>query len=106
MKTTTTTISYLGVGRSAYLCALRYEMALPEPKSRAHIRMLRFYYRMLNMDNCRLTKKIHLYDKYLSQHTLQFSTWSNEIANIVSKTNLSDVVANKKCVKFVRKFAR
>ena len=61
---------------------------------------------MLNMDNCRLTKKIHLYDKYLSQHTLQFSTWSNEIANIVSKTNLSDVVATENCVKFVRKFAR
>ena len=89
---TTTTISYLGVGRSAYLCALRYEMALPEPKSRAHIRMLRFYYRMLNMENCRLTKKIYLYDQYFSLCNPQSSTWSNEIADIVSKNNLSDVV--------------
>ena len=84
--------SYLGVGRSANLCAIRYEMALPEPKSRTHIRMLRFYYRMLNMENCRLTKKIYLYDQYLSQCNPQLSTWSNEIADIVSKNNLSDVV--------------
>ena len=84
--------SYLGVGRSANLCAIRYEMALPEPKSRTHIRMLRFYYRMLNMENCRLTKKIYLYDQYLSQCNPQLSTWSNEMSVIVSKNNLSDVV--------------
>ena len=84
--------SYLGVGRSANLCAIRYEMALPEPKSRTHIRMLRFYYRMLNMENCRLTKKIYLYDQYFSLRNPQSSTWSNEIADIVSKNNLSDVV--------------
>ena len=80
-------------------------MALPEPKSRTLIRMLRFYHRMLNMDNCRLSKKIYLYDKYLSQCNLQFSTWSNERADIVSKINLSDIVFTqppKKCVKFVR----
>ena len=105
MKSTTTKISYLGVGRSANLCAIRYEMALPEPKSRIHIRMLQFYYRMLNMDNCCLSKKIYLYDKYLSQCNPQFSTWSNERADIVSKINLSDIVFTqppKNCVKFVR----
>ena len=61
---------------------------------------------MLNMENCRLTKKIYLYDQYFSLCNPQSSTWSNEIANIVSKTNLYDVVADKKCVKFVKKIAR
>ena len=84
--------SYLGVGRSANLCAIRYEMGFLEPKSRTHIRMLRFYYRMLNMENCRLTKKIYLYDQYLSQCNPLLSTWSNEISDIVAKNNLSDIV--------------
>ena len=84
--------SYLGVGQSANLCAIRYEMALPEPKSRTHVRMLRFYYRMLNMENCRLTKKIYLYNQYLSQCNPQLSTWSNEISDIVAKNNLCEVV--------------
>ena len=44
------------------------------------------------MENCRLTKKIYLYDQYLSQCNPLLSTWSNEISDIVAKNNLSDIV--------------
>ena len=84
--------SYLGVGRSANLCAIRYELSLMEPKSRTQIRMLRFYFRMLNMENCRLTKKIYLYDQYFAQCNPLLSTWSSEISDIVAKNNLSAVI--------------
>ena len=84
--------SYLGVGRSANLCALRYELSLMEPKSRTQIRMLRFYFRMLNMENCRLTKKIYLYDQHFAQCNPLLSTWSSEISDIICKNNLSAVI--------------
>ena len=49
--------SYLGVGNSANLCGIRSEMAMLEPKSRTQIKMFRFYMRMKNMSDDRLTKK-------------------------------------------------
>ena len=77
---------------SANLCAIRYEMALLEPKSRTQIKMLRFYFRLLNMENCRLTKKIYLYDQHFAQCNPLLSTWSSEISDIVAKNNLSPVI--------------
>ena len=84
--------SYLGVGRSANLCALRYEMAWLEPKSRTQIRMMRFFYRMREMNNNRLTKKIFLYDQHYTSLNNTLTTWSQEIQNIISKQNLSSVI--------------
>ena len=50
--------SYLGVGHSAPLCGIRYEMKLLEPRSRTQIRMMQLYFRINNLTNDRLTKKI------------------------------------------------
>ena len=72
--------------------AIRYEISLLEPRSRTQIKMLRFYFRLLNMENCRLTKQIYLYDQHFSKCNPLLSTWSSEIADIVSKNSLSDVV--------------
>ena len=84
--------SYLGVGRSANLCAIRYEISLLEPRSRTQIKMLRFYFRMLNMENCRLTKQIYLYDQHFSKCNPRLATWSSEIVEIISQNNLSAIV--------------
>ena len=81
--------SYLGVGHSAPLCALRSEMAWLEPRSRTQIKMLRFYYRLKDMDNNRLTKKILLYDQNLSNCDTNLPTWSGEIKDIISRHSLS-----------------
>ena len=87
--------SYLGVGRSANLCAIRYEMSLMEPRSRTQIRMLRFYFRMLSMENCRLTKKIYLYDQNFSKCNPLLPTWSSEISDIISQNHLTAVIFNQ-----------
>ena len=42
--------------------------------------------------NCRLTKKIYLYDQYFAQCNPQLSTWASEISDIVAKNNLSAVI--------------
>ena len=84
--------SYLGVGRSANLCALRYEMSWLEPKSRTQIRMMRFYYRMKEMCNSRLTKKIFLYDQHFTASNPNLATWSHEVQSIISKHNLYYVI--------------
>ena len=47
---------------------------------------------MLNMENCRLTKQIYLYDQHFSKCNPLLATWSSEIADIISKNSLSDVV--------------
>ena len=84
--------SYLGVGRSANLCALRHEMAWLEPRSRCHIKMFRFYFRMKNMMESRLTKKIFLYDEYFTSCNPNLTTWSKEISNIISQHALLPVL--------------
>ena len=80
--------SYIGVGHSAPLCAIRSEMAWMEPRSRTQIRMLRFYFRMKQMCNNRLTKQIFLYDQHISQTNPDLCTWSNEITQILIRNNL------------------
>ena len=84
--------SYLGVGNSANLCGIRSEMAILEPRSRTQIKMLRFYLRMKNMSDERLTKKIFLYDQMLSLENENFSCWTNEIKQIVSRNNMLFVI--------------
>ena len=88
--------SYLGVGRSANLCGLRHEVGWLEPKSRAHIKMLRFYFRIKNMDSFRLTKKILQYDQYFTDSNPDCNTWSKEISHIISQNNLMSAVDNLK----------
>ena len=80
--------SYLGVGNSANLCGIRSEMALLEPRSRTQIEMFRFYLRMKNMSDDRLTKKIFLYDQMFSAKNCNTPSWSNEIKQIVSRNSM------------------
>ena len=84
--------SYIGVGHSAPLCAIRSEMGWMEPRSRTQIRMLRFYFRMKQMSNNRLTKQIFLYDQFFSKSSPNLDTWSNEVMQILSRNNLFFVV--------------
>ena len=86
--------AYLGVGRSANLCGLRHEVGWLEPKSRAQIKMLRFFFRMKNMNNSRLTKKIFLYDQHFTSVNPNFTTWSKEISQLKSQNNLTTAVNN------------
>ena len=79
---------YLGVGNSANLCGIRSELAWLEPRSRTQLRMLRFYLRMQNMENNRLTKKIFLYDQNFCSENQDKTCWSTEVNNILNRNNL------------------
>ena len=63
------------------------EISWPEPVYRAHIRMIRQYFRILKMDGHRLTKQIYLWDKSIFE-TLNFQTWSSEVRDIFLNHNL------------------
>ena len=58
------------------------------PRSRTQIKMLRFYFRMKQMSNNRLTKQIFLYDQHISQSNPNLDTWSNEIMQILIRNNM------------------
>ena len=58
-----------------------------EPKSRAHIKMVRYYLRLQNMDNKRLTKKIFLSDMSRSKFG-SVDCWSTEVSKILDSNGL------------------
>ena len=80
---------YLGVGHSAPLCGIRSEMSWPEPRSRTQTRMLRYYLKVKDMNDNRLTKKIFLYDQYFAELNPTMACWSNEVKTIIQRNNLS-----------------
>ena len=63
-----------------------------EPRSRTQIKMIRFYFRMHQMSNNRLTKQIFLYDQFFSKSSPNLDTWSKEVMQILSRNNLFFVV--------------
>ena len=64
-----------------------------EPITRTQVKMLRFYFRMKQMSNNRLTKQIYLYDQHISQSNPYLDAWSNEVMLILIRNNLFSVVS-------------
>ena len=54
---------FLGLPKHATSAGVLAEISWLEPVYRAQIRMIRQYFRVLKMNDLRLTKKIHLWDK-------------------------------------------
>ena len=80
--------AYLGVGHSANLCGLRYEMGWLEPRSRTQIKMLRYYLKLKNLPDDRLTKKIYIHDQFFMNQNPNFQCWSYEIRQIIARNDL------------------
>ena len=79
--------TFLGVKKSAPAMGIKSEFGWLEPKSRAHLKMVRYYLRLQNMNNNRLTKRIFLSDVSKSK----FGTvdcWSTEVSNILNSNGL------------------
>jgi hypothetical protein len=68
--------SFLGLPKNATSVGVLAEINWLEPVFRAHIRMVRQFYRVSNMENCRLTTKIFIWDKQISEQ-FEFQTWYN-----------------------------
>ena len=80
--------AFFGLPRNTPDPGLRAETNWLEPRSRAQIRMIRMYHRLMKMCNDRLTKKIFLWGQRLSKEPGVFSTWSNEVNEILQRNNL------------------
>ena len=51
--------------------------------------MVRQYFRIVKMDETRLTKKIHLWDKTFSEVN-NIQTWSSEVRDVLLTHNLAN----------------
>ena len=60
----------------------------PEPRSRTQVRMLRYYLKVRQLPDDRLTKKIYRYDQYFMQNNPNLQCFSSEIQQIVCRNNL------------------
>ena len=81
---------FLGLPKHATSAGVLAEISWLEPVYRAQIRMIRQYFRVLKMNDLRLTKKIHLWDKsFFEQHNIQ--TWSSEVRDILLTHNLGHI---------------
>ena len=84
---------FLGVHRFAPIAALNGDMGWTQSYVRRHICMLRHWNRLINMDNCRLPKKVFQWDLSLTGNT-----WSSEIKNILYSVNKREQFDNRECV--------
>ena len=82
--------SFLGTPRNVCSPGVLSEVDLLLPHYRTKLQMVRFYHRLLCMDNSRLTKKIMLWDKSLNEAQL-VSTWSSDVKRIFTDCNLASI---------------
>ena len=64
-------------------------MGWPEPRSRTQVRMLRYYLKVRQLPDYRLTKKIYRYDQFFMNQNPNFQCWSSEIRQIIVRNSLT-----------------
>ena len=79
--------SFLGLPKNATSVGVLAEINWLEPVYRAHIRMVRQYFRIFEMSNLRLTKQIISWDKKVSEE-FGFNTWYKEVKQIFETHNM------------------
>ena len=72
---------FLGLPKHATSAGVLAEISWPEPVHRAQIRMIRQYFRILKMEDDRLTKQVYFWDKFVSEQR-NIQTWSSEVRNV------------------------
>ena len=81
--------AFLGLNKHAAVPGMRAEIGWMEPRARSQVKMIRMYHRLINMPDNRLTKKVFLWDRSMSEEGN--STWSNEVKSILTRNNLNDI---------------
>ncbi len=96
---------YMGVHPKTSILALISDMGSPTSQIKRHGNMIRYWNRLINMNDNRLAKQIFIYD--ISKCN---SNWSSEVKSLLNVTNYKSVFDNyttckynnvyDKCVKF------
>ena len=68
-------------------------MKMLEPRSRAHVRMVRYFLHVRNLPDSRLTKRIFNYDQRYSKFST-VSCWTTEVHKIMSNNGLEKFISN------------
>ena len=76
---------YLGVHRFAPNPSIQGDIGWVPPQYRCHYNMIRYWNRLINMNDDRLTKVVFNWD-----YRLQNNNWSTDIKAILNMTNLSE----------------
>jgi len=74
---------FLGVHRFAPLAAIHGDMGWTDPQVRRHVTMIRFWNRIVDMEDTRLPKIILKWDI-----SLRKNTWSNDVKTIFNKCEM------------------
>ena len=80
---------FLGVHKFAANAAIVGDMGWLQPKYSRYLQCIRFWNRLINMENGRLTKKIFLWDYECNNN------WNTEMASLFDKLQLREVHGNK-----------
>ena len=75
--------TFLGVHKFASVPAMSGDMGWSDPINRRKLEIIRFWIKINNMDDDRLTKKVYNWDKVIVQNS-----WSNDVQNILYDCNL------------------
>ena len=81
---------YLGVHRFAPIAGMYGDMGWMKPYMGRYICMIRFWNRLINMDNSRLTKQIFNWDYECK------TGWNKEIENVFTQLNLDEYFIHKR----------
>ena len=68
---------------------MRAELGWLEPRSRAQVKMIRLFHRLICMSETRITKKIFLWDREL-WHSGRAHTWTEEVESILDRNNMKE----------------
>ena len=79
--------AFLGLPKSAPNYGVLSECDWLIPKFRTRIIMVRYYHRLLNLDESRVAKGVFLWDKQLNEQNI-ISTWYNEVKTIFNECDL------------------
>ena len=79
--------AYLGVPKNTPIPGLLSEINWNKPRSRTQIQMIRYFHRLLKMDNKRLSKRVYQWDRQLNDSET-IKTWSSEVKDILHRNGL------------------
>ena len=86
--------SFLGLPKHATSVGVMAEINWLTPVYRAHVNMVRHYFRLQKMENGRLAKLIYNWDVSFSEYN-NLDTWSSEIKSIFETNNLLHYFQNQ-----------
>ena len=85
--------AYLGLPKNSVNVGVLSEVDWLLPEYRTQLKMIGQYQRILKMTNCRLTKKVYLWDRALNESGA-VTSWNSEIKNVLYSCNQHAIYDN------------